>query len=254
MRDIDNTIVKLLAILKKKIKYKKKIAYKKSYILQNKYIYYNFPLQQCNRHITCNVYNEHQELQPIEYIEPGCDIYSILWLKNIWLKDTKAGVNYVVIQLKVYKPIIYMNTCLIIEDPDIFTSIRQHTKTPSIPPEYTIYVKMKKMGVPIQAIQMKMKLAGHDPNILQSVIDSNSSTEQIIIKKNSTPIQSVACLSPMDLLQGIRHKQLKKVNKKKINKEKKKQLLQRLGVLSRQSGIPTLEEILQTRNRLKKIK
>ena len=264
IRDIDKKIVQLLSVLKKKIKYKKKILYRKSYVTQNNYMYYNFSLQQCNKNIMCNVYDEHKQLQSIDYIEPGCDVYSILWLKNIWLKNNKAGVNYVIIQLKVYKPVILINTCLIIEDKDIFVEEcstkkpnknNQQSDSCSVQPEYQIYFKMKKMGVPIQAIQMKMTLAGHDPTILTSILNkdiSNNKTNNQVSIHNQI-LQSSTRMSPMDLLHGIRNKKLKK--KKKISEQTRKQnVLKRLGVLSRQNGIPTLEEILQTRNRLKKIK
>ena len=262
IRDIDKKMIQELCLLKKNINYKKKILYKKSYVSQNKYIYFNFPLQYYNKKLVCNIYDEHKQLQTLDYIENGCDVYSILWLKNMWLKDNKAGLNYIIIQLKVYKPIVSITKCIIIEDDDIFTdstntaSITNKSNTHNkvitgIPelskdPIYTIYFKMKKMGVPVKAIQMKMTLAGHDPDIL-------TSTTHTMTKKNKTI--STKSMTPMDLLAGIKHKKLKKTKKKKVSeKDKKKRLLQRLGALSRQNGIPTLEEILQTRNRLKKIK
>ena len=268
IRDIDKKMIQELRTLKKKIKYKQKILYKKSYVSQNKYIYYNFPLQHYNKKVVCNIYDEHKGLQTLNYIEKGCDVYSIVWLKNMWLKDNKAGLNYIIIQLKVYKPIVSITKCIIIEDDDIFTDSTNTANTAntasittksnkhnkvitdipelSIDPIYTIYFKMKKMGVPVKAIQMKMTLAGHDPDIL-------TSTTHTMTKKNKTI--STKSMTPMDLLAGIKHKKLKKTKKKKVSeKDKKKRLLQRLGALSRQNGIPTLEEILQTRNRLKKIK
>jgi len=258
IRDIDNKIVYILSKLKKKIKYRKKLEYRKSYILQNKYIYYNFPLQKSNNNIVCNIYDDKKNLQSLDYIEPGCDIYSILWLKNIWLKGDKAGLNYIIVQLKVYKPIIYIHNCLIIEDKDIFdnnntkSNNTTDTTNTSIQPDYLVYLKMKKMGVPLKAIQMKMKLAGHDPNIILSINDKTKKNN-IINTTNKSKLKSR--LSPMDLLNGIQNKKLKKVKKKKISeKQKKMRVLQRLGVLSKRNGIPTLEEIIQTRNRLKKIR
>jgi len=195
IRDIDKKMIQELCLLKKNINYKKKILYKKSYVSQNKYIYYNFPLQYYNKKLVCNIYDEHKQLQTLDYIENGCDVYSILWLKNMWLKDNKAGLNYIIIQLKVYKPIVSITKCIIIEDDDIFTDStntasitnksNKHNKVItgipelSIDPIYTIYFKMKKMGVPVKAIQMKMTLAGHDPDIL-------TSTTHTMIKKNKT--------------------------------------------------------------------
>lgn len=249
IRNIDKHMITQINTLKKKIKYAKKILYRKSYIVQNKYIYYNFSLQQFNKKIICNVYDEDKHIQDLEYIEPGCDIYTILWLKNIWLKDNKAGLNYIVVQLKVYKPIIYTNKCLIIEDNDIFVpdkkAIVSKDTSEKVDPLYAVYFKMKKMGVPIQAIQMKMKLAGHDPNIL-------TGTKYLTTTPNIS--KAPHRISPIHLLQGITSKKLKKVNIKKNQQDRQKRILQKCGVGIRRNGIPTLDEIIQTRNKLKKIR
>ena len=255
IRDIDKIMIRNIALLKKKLQYRKKIMYKKSYVIQKKYIYYNYFLQQYNKQSICSVYDEHKDMQSLDYIEPGCDVYSILWLKNLWLKNGKAGLNYTIIQLKVYKPIIYMNKCLIIEDTDIFTQEDNKTITPvntyeDIDPLYKIYFKMKKMGVPIQAIQMKMKLAGHDPTMLTKSIQSSTHSSGIVSISNHTSTR----MSPLDLLQGIKNKRLKKVRKKNTTQDKKTRILRKWGFDNRRNGIPTLDEIVRTRNRLKKIR
>jgi len=239
--------------LKKNIKHKKKLTYKKSSITKNKYIYYNFKLQHYNQQIMCDMYDEHKQKTNIDYIQPGSDAYAILWLKNIWLKDNKVGLNYIVVQLKIYKNIIQTNTCLIIEDDDIFTQSDNknkdisdkhvtHISTMEIDPIYRTYVKMLKMGVPRRAVQMKMTMNGIDPNILDTLGNQNKSKKNKI--NNTVGSKS---MNPIDLLSGIKNKKLKKVKK-----NKKKLLLQKIGVRKR-SGVPTLEEILKIKNSLKKI-
>jgi len=253
--------------LKKNIKHKKKLIYKKSYTAQNKYIYYNFKLQQYNHEIMCDIYDEQKQKTNKEYIQPGSDAYAILWLKNIWLKGNKVGLNYIVVQLKIYKNIIQTHACLIIEDDDIFTQPNnknnkdsdthvkhaKHTKHISImeiDPKYRTYVKMLKMGVPRRAVQMKMKMNGIDPNILDNLSNKNKIEKNNINNINNTG--GSISMNPIDLLSGIKNKKLKKVKKNK-NKNKNKLLLQKIGVRKR-SGVPTLEEILKIKNSLKKIK
>ena len=248
--------------LKKKIKYKKKIMYKKSYITKEKYIYYNFFLQQSNKKIKCNIYDDKKNLKNIDYLDYGCDAYSIIWLKNIWLKNDKVGLNYTIVQLKVYKPIIQINECLIIEDDDIFkhhsgndrndrNDHNDHTASVSIDPMYEKYFKMKKMGVPIRAIKIKMQLEGYDPVLLnRGSKETYNYVSNETSSKTSSKTSKKSLLSHVDLLKGIRNKKLKKIK----NKTNKKDLLQKIGIRKNQNGIPTLEEILQTRKLLKKIR
>ena len=256
IKDIDTYMITQIKQLKKNIKHKKKLVYKKCYTTQNKYIYYNFKLQHYNQEIMCDIYDEHKQKTNKQYIQPGSDAYAILWLKNIWLKGNKVGLNYIVVQLKIYKNIIQTHTCLIIEDEDIFVQNKKnkgdtdshmnhinHTKqisTMEIDPIYRTYVKMLKMGVPRRAVQMKMKMNGIDPAILDTLDNQN--------KINNTGAS--ISMNPIDLLSGIKNKKLKKVKKNKKNK--KKLLLQKLGVHKR-SGVPTLEEILKIKNSLKKL-
>ena len=257
INNIDTFMVAHIKKLKKKIKYRKKIIYKKCYTIQNKYIYYNFKLQQYNKIIMCDIYDENKKKQNVQYIQPGSNAYAILWLKNIWLKDNKVGLNYIVVQLKVYKNIIYTNKCLIIEDNDICAQTHPIHQTQQLPepkhksimevdPLYRTYVKMLKMGVPKRAVQMKMKMNGLDPTILDKIGTCSHSN------KYNTSIQNNlnSNILPIDLLSGIKHTILKKVKKNKKNK--KKIILNKLGV-SRRSGVPTLEEILNIKNNLKKI-
>ena len=103
IQNIDTHMIIQIKQLKKNIKHKKKLVYKKSYTTQNKYIYYNFKLQQYNHEIMCDIYDEQKQKVNKEYIQPGSDAYAILWLKNIWLKGNKVGLNYIVVQLKKYK-------------------------------------------------------------------------------------------------------------------------------------------------------
>jgi hypothetical protein len=250
IKDIDTYMITQIKQLKKNIKHKKKLVYKKCYTTQNKYVYYNFKLQHYNQEIMCDIYDEHKQKTNKQYIQPGSDAYAILWLKNIWLKGNKVGLNYIVVQLKIYKNIIQTNACLIIEDNDIFTQSNTkkendgdnvHITTMEVDPLYRTYFKMLKMGVPKRAVEMKMKMNGIDPSILY---------------KNCTPglqksTGSNNSMNTLDLLSGIKNKKLKKVKKNKKNK--KKLLLQKLGI-RKSSGVPTLEEILNIRNNLKKFK
>ena len=125
--------------------------------------------------------------------------------------------NYIVVQLKVYKPIIQINACLIIEDDDIFThhsgnvrNVRNdrndhndHTASVSIDPMYEKYFKMKKIAVPIRAIKIKMQLEGYDPVLLnRGSKETYNYVSNETSSKTSSKTSKKSLLSHVDLLKG----------------------------------------------------
>jgi len=98
---------------------------------------------------------------------------SIIWIKNIWLKNGKWGINLFMYASRVMNshmldPIEFMGMDTnnkIIKSQDIKKHFKDD-KNESIEigqiPEYTMYFKMLKMGIPKDAIKQKMSILGLD--------------------------------------------------------------------------------------------
>jgi hypothetical protein len=100
---------------------------------------------------------------------------SIIWVKNIWVKNNKWGINLFMYASRVMNShILYPIDCLgmdtkSIKKYEITTKFKDNEKM-SIEigqiPEYTMFFKMLKVGIPKDAIKQKIELAGLDKRIL----------------------------------------------------------------------------------------
>jgi hypothetical protein len=121
-----------------------------------------------------DVYDQNKKKQSINYIEPFSTGYHIIYIDNIWVSpNTKSmGLQWYIIQSKIYKNIIKLDECLIQDDdydkpflqPETHCnccSKKLQQKSSSIPPEehptYGRFIKMKRMGIPIDAIKLKLE-------------------------------------------------------------------------------------------------
>ena len=200
-----------------------------------------------------NIYNQYNEIENEDYIMAESQCYSLIRLKNIWINDEKYGLNWEILQLKIYPPIYKLNQCFI-EDPILQKGINLQYKNHPI---YSKYFKMKRVGVPIQSIQLDMLKEDLDATVILK--DENEYMNMPSIKKgkgkgilpppppppppplNNSKKSSNSGLNIMNVL-----KDLGTVNLKKIQPEKK----QRKADIN----VPSLQEILLGKKNLKKIK
>lgn len=149
-----------------------------------------------------SVYDWKKQKQDIDYIIPNCYGYSLLWLQNIWIKSNKIGINWVIIQMKIYYPILKIDECLI-EDEDKFEFNNQNLSEKNSEKknldqnkikykDHTIFgkfFKMKKYKVPIQSIKQKLILENIDPDIIlhdeeEYISETNPNKENLIKYKD----------------------------------------------------------------------
>jgi hypothetical protein len=118
-----------------------------------------------------DVYDQNKEKKTINYIEPFSTGYHIIYCNNIWvsLNDKSMGLQWYVIQSKIYKNILKFTDCLIQDDeydqsfikPEIHCtccSKKQILSTnPEEHPTLGRFIKMKRMGIPIDAIRLKIE-------------------------------------------------------------------------------------------------
>jgi len=100
---------------------------------------------------------------------------SIIWFKNIWVKNNKWGINLFMYASRVMNShLLDPIDCLGMESKsikkyEITTKFKDNEKM-SIEvgqiPEYTIFFKMLKMGIPKDALKQKIELAGLDKRII----------------------------------------------------------------------------------------
>ena len=197
----------------------------------------------------------------MNYIMPQSMSYSIIWLQNIWFKDNKVGLNWVILQMKVYLPIYQIEKCLIIDDLEIIVDqieqnkIKEKSNTGLLSdqntreeisssksgiklmdhPIYSKYFNMKRFKIPIPAIQMKLKMNNLDPNIILK--DEND------IYEDNVDNNDVTVTISNNLFNNVKLKKSKPIKRKKKS----------TPVIS-QNGMrpPSLDEILNMKNALTK--
>ena len=236
---IKNKTPHFLTRIKKK---KRNIQFINTTQYYNKNAQFYFNIQFYNKQPVLGVYDWKKEKKDLNYLIENSFAYSLIWLKNVWIKSNKIGLNWVILQMKVYLPIYKIDECLIKDEEDIdppeSTSVVDD-KSPSNGIRYkdhevySKYFKMKRLRIPIPSIQQKMTLDQLDPSI-------------ILKEENDlVPIHTIKKKSPISHLAG-----LKNVILHKTDKTVKKQIIR-----SNENSIrpPTLEEILNTKNKLKKI-
>lgn len=74
--------------------------------------------QQFNKPLL-SIYDCDREPKNIDIIEIGIKTINLIYLKNIWIKNNMIGLNWVILQSKVYPDIIKLDKCLIDEEDNI---------------------------------------------------------------------------------------------------------------------------------------
>jgi hypothetical protein len=200
-----------------------------------------------------DVYDSNKKHVSIDYIEPFCSGYNIIYFEYIWISlDTKSmGLHWSVLQCRIYKNIIKFDECVIKEDDydKPFLNPDEHCKCCSKKTviissnnndEYEKYVKMKKMGIPVEAIKLKIKQDGLDVNVFENL---NTSTKTITAIKTETGAPRISA----NMLSTV---MLKKATP--IEKEAKPKELIPLQLREKYTP-PSKDDILNILNRLKKV-
>ena len=226
---------------------------------------------------------------------------SIIWVKNIWVKNNKWGINLFMYASRVMNShILEPIDCLgmdtkSIKKYEITTKFKDNEKM-SIEigqiPEYTMFFKMLKVGIPKDAIKQKIELAGLDKRILdypetapyttvlhyisnphlgayvkhndvsRDNINNTNNTSSIsnVINNTTTSINSLPKPSiKLDLLNNINKGgfKLKKVdiNENENENEKQKMKDKILNKINNNNGlkVPSLGDIQGALSKLKKI-
>lgn len=223
------------------------------------------------------VFDKYKEKKNIEYIIPGSGSYNIIMLQNLWQKGTKMGLNWVLLQTKIYHPIMYLDEYLILdpdeENPKLYyhSLPQQQNRLNNIPtatsissnliplaptlsvnkednPIYGKYIKMNRMGIPLEALKLKVKNDGHD---LQDFLSFYNDTNKDNVN-NTIPNTKSLFNSTGTGLSKITSNMLLSVSLKKANNSNEHTKIK----IENNSGFkaPSKEELMNIINGLKKIK
>ena len=196
--------------------------------------------------IFLKVFNSDKTLSKKQEIKPGKNIRFILHLDSIWVYKKSFGINWYIVQAEVKLPNIFHS--YVFDNSTSSEIISNH-------PQYSKFFKMVNMGVPKEAVKLKMNLEGFngetiflDPNTLSS----------IVLKKNKEMLSGAPPLPPPPPPGGLPNLtgpkkinvsdltavKLKKVDKNTIVKKKEEY---------RDLRIPTQDQLLEKLKSLKKI-
>ena len=192
-----------------------------------------------NNCITTKIYDHTKLEKNIEYISPNSSCLNIITLQHIWFKNNKYGLHWNLNQSKIYHPIEKINECLILDDMDQEPILNYHhipnKKQPDLDkylshPIFGKFIKMKQMGVPLEAIESKMKLQN------LKIEDLNNFINHTFIPNHNSNTSVTA-----NILKDFKLKRVKLSKKKKIPN-------------SNQSFIPTEDELNHIISKLKSIR
>jgi hypothetical protein len=210
-----------------------------------------------DKHPYLDVYDQNKQKQNINYIEPFATGYHIIYCDSIWvsLNNRSMGLQWYVIQSKIYKNILKLNECLIKEDeydqsfikPEIHCSCcckkQVVSSNPEEHPTLGRFIKMKRMGIPIDAIRIKIEQENLSFNDFQDLISNVPKAPTI------TPMISIPTGRPnisANMLQGITLK------KSTVNVNETKKEIIPLQLKEKYTP-PSADEIKNILARLKKI-
>ena len=251
---IDRFIKKKYKQLSNTVKSQNNIFVKSYYKnIQNTNVFFNHNIQTYNNKPVVDIYNYENILQDFDFIIPDSECYCLIWLKNMWINNDKYGLNWEIIQIKVFQPIYTLPECFINDNTtNYITNINCNFIKYKDHPLYCKFFKMKKMGVHSEAIKNLMKLENLSSNILDYP-DKICEDKQKGKGKgkcipppppplNNTDIKNIPSINLMNVLKDLTSIKLKK-NDNIVHKP----------LVSNNIKVPTLSEIINSKNNLKKI-
>ena len=200
------------------------------------------------------IFDHNKNKQSFDYLIPYSKAYSLIMLESVWVKSRKIGLNWTVLQMKVYLPIYKINECLIKDEEELEEIYKsntgltknntqdENTKSNTIlvktHPNYIKYFNMKRFGVPDIIIKTKMNNDGLNgayldtPNILINNEDKSINKKIISVKTHNF-------LTDIQTKSNINLNKITDLSKQKIDETDNYQ--------------PKLEEILKIRSNLKHV-
>tara|TARA_Y100000385_G_C12982269_1_gene588957 strand:- start:30 stop:1013 length:984 start_codon:yes stop_codon:yes gene_type:complete len=169
-----------------------------------------------------SIFDHNKNPRDIDYIVKDSDCLSIIHLKNIWCNENKMGISWQLFQTKIFKPIQKLDECIIydeyedhplrhyfnVAEPKIIKKTIVDNKNKETDPIFGKYVKLKRIGVNENIINMKLKQDG------LSIIDFNNFMNNIKVTSTVKVPASNNKITPM-MFKGIKLKKTNPIKKMK---------------------------------------
>jgi len=180
----------------------------------NEDAFFNVNIQIFNNKLVLPVFNYKKEQKSHGYILPRSRTLNIVYLKDMWRVNKRVGFNWILLQTKVYLPFLYINKCLIVDEPENQCANKLPGKN-NEPNIFEKYIRMQKFGVPEVAIKIELEKNNLSFDDFMNYNPQKNTNKVSLIKK---PMINIS------MLQGVKLKNSKR-KRKKISKPKKGMLV-----------------------------
>tara|TARA_B100000795_G_scaffold239348_2_gene200963 strand:- start:201 stop:1169 length:969 start_codon:yes stop_codon:yes gene_type:complete len=182
------------------------------------------------------VFKSDKTLSTQQEIRPGKEIRFILHLESIWVFNKKFGINWYIVQAEVMLPHIFDSYIFDNNISDEIISKHQ---------DYKKFFKMVGMGIPKDAVKIRMELEGFDGQIIYM---APTTLSKIILNKNNEML-----IDNISNLNGTTLPKINIMNLKKV-KLKKADIIENKKInIERDNRIPTMNQLQDQLNKLKNI-
>ena len=219
------------------------------------------------------IFSDQKKLLDFDYLKAKSYTKFLVSPVNIWLNETKYGITWQILQIKIY-PQTILNTYSFIDEESELKQVNNVNKYKSHP-QYQKYFKMLSCGVPKDAVKHKMILDNLDPNVLDintsnklginNTSLNNSPNTSISLNNshntslNNSPNTSTSLNNSLENLLSKQSEPQKKINimeqiklAKSQKQDKSKKILSNVKNIVGYKA-PSINEILDMRNKLNKI-
>ena len=199
--------------------------------------YLELTIQSQDNNPILSVYDHNKKKREIEYISKYSNSLNIIYLKNVWETDLLMGLNWCIIQTKVFKPIIELDECIIIDEHEESPIHHYHNigSIKKMPDEshhiLGKYVKMRRLGVPLNIIEVKLKSENISIETFKRYINTG-----IFSEKNPEYMQN----DSKDMKSLLRPDMLHSVKLKSVNIKEKKRVFTKKNL---NRFAPTVDEL-----------
>lgn len=194
--------------------------------------------------IFLKVFKSDKTLSEQQEIKPGKEIRYILHLESVWIYKKSFGINWYIVQAEVKLPHIFHS--YIFDNNQSDEIISKH-------PDYEKFFKMVNMGVPKDAVKLKMNLEGFIGEIIYL---EPTTLSKIALKENKQMINNgIPIPPPLPTTQG--NNSIVKINPLDLQnvKLKKMEIKERPKIKMEQDArVPTKNQLIDQLKNLKKIK
>lgn len=111
-----------------------------------------------------SIYDHNKKPKNLDYMKPFSEAIHILSLSYVWFSNNKLGLQWNIIQSKIFQPIFLPNECMIQDDfENDISNVESDNSNQQKPildkesdPIYGSFIKMKRLGVPEPVIRIQL--------------------------------------------------------------------------------------------------